>query len=231
MNFQIIGSATISASGNVQLTLQPTASPQPAQFHAVPTAASVLQDIADGVVTMHPSRSPMTSAILIPQMNNVQRGLRLASGLKGEWNAEATRRLHSWLAAAKRQRANPQPQLLDLPPPLPISPILAAQVPLADEENIEENLEEKGEEEEEEEDDENNDDGGDGDSDNSSSSSSSSPSKSAFVSLKRKVKAMESKVGELEDGMYEMEKAYKSESDANVVLLVENENLRALLGL
>jgi hypothetical protein len=61
----------------------------------------VNQDQA-GAITIHPPRLPVTREVINSALASVQKKLKLATGMNGEWTREADEVLARNLAAAKR---------------------------------------------------------------------------------------------------------------------------------
>ena len=110
-------------NGGATLQLQLLGQPRPTQDlpGSPPSAAQILQSIAEGEIVLHHSRMPINAKEIATMICDQQSALGLARGRNGGWNEEAWDRLKKLLAGVKRQRGQATLALLDLgaAPPVP----------------------------------------------------------------------------------------------------------------
>lgn len=96
------GKAVLREGRKIVLGLEPGVDSQPSA--APPHPAALVQQIADGVLLVHPSKAQISTRHIQMQICNVQRGLRLLIGAEGQWCDEADERLKSWSLCAERKK-------------------------------------------------------------------------------------------------------------------------------
>ena len=68
------------------------------------TSEDIAKSAADGAISLHPSRIPLTRVVVLTAMNNIQKALRLPHGIGGTWTADCQCELERLLATPKRKR-------------------------------------------------------------------------------------------------------------------------------
>lgn len=111
------GKTVLKEGRKIVLELEPGVDPQPSATPPHPDA--LVQQIADGVLLVHPSKAQISTRRIQMQICNIQRGLRLLIGAEGQRSDEADERLKSWFLRAQRKKnragtPSPSPGALDL---------------------------------------------------------------------------------------------------------------------
>ena len=131
------GVVRLQANGVAQLTLRPQngnggagaapaaaapAPPSPQVCSSRPKAKVVKEKIDSGEYEVHPGRAGMDVHKINVQLCNIQRDLRLQSGVHGQWTREAQERLLAFLRASpKAPRAGARALAVPAPPPAPLA--------------------------------------------------------------------------------------------------------------
>ena len=113
------GKALLKPGNKVVLELEvPNAEPGRQPQHSPPEPGHILQQIADGVLAVHPSKSNITCRRIQMQVYNIQKTFHLATD---QWSSQANERFLSWLLKAEQKRAratSPSPPALEDKQPL-----------------------------------------------------------------------------------------------------------------
>ena len=113
------GKALLKPGNKVVLELEvPNAEPGRQPQHSPPEPGHILQQIADGVLAVHPSKSNITCRRIQMQVYNIQKTFHLATD---QWSSQANERFLSWLLKAEQKRAratSPSPSALEDKQPL-----------------------------------------------------------------------------------------------------------------
>jgi hypothetical protein len=123
MSINVTGQVNFTA-GQAILHLTPTPAPGSAP-PGPPSTATVVQLIRSGEMAVHPSKAGIKAKAVGTAIGNIQRSLRLPSGVtRGQWSPQAQQLLAEWLQ--RPWQAAPQQQLLALPAPAPLLALPAA---------------------------------------------------------------------------------------------------------
>ena len=88
-----------------------------------PSADEVFLMVSRGELCVHASKANITKREMNTQLCNVQRELKLRTGVNGQWSQQAWDKLTNWLMQVKRVRGGAGPAVLALPaPPVPPAP-------------------------------------------------------------------------------------------------------------
>ena len=121
MSFSVKGTATLQ-NGKVSLVLQPDAQDIRPDTNATGTGsdhaqfdvrAAMMQKIADGLMLVHPSRSPLSARTLLVHICHAQEKQQFTKkGMHGQWNLHAEAALAAALLKPKRKPTSSEPLAL-----------------------------------------------------------------------------------------------------------------------
>ena len=220
MSVHVTGRVAIN-NGAAYLQLVPL-NPSPRDMKPRPSPEDIIGKVKEGAITIHESRLPVTREVLNSALVTVQKRLKLATGMHGEWTIEADEVLAQNLASPKRGSAStPKPQKALLALPQPAAPLAIEDSKVEGEES-------------------------DSDSSESSDSSSQSPaakrakkssssssSSTPKATLRQRIATLSKECNDVVDAIESHQEIEAENEELRLLcdaLVVENEELRAKCG-